>query len=555
MQFGTTSRPAHSAVSLRIHRHGPGERLHPLALRACGLLLFHVLVSGIPAHAQAQTVNTFVSNIDQSKRSSESRDATEMKAMQPKITISADQSPFAAGADNLTFTLTREGATTDELEATVTLTQDENWLSDLSHIVTFAESASTGTLVLRARDFSNTVSTSGNLVATVEAVTDYDVSEATATVRVISQTGPAVKISLDRRMYTFAENGADPKVVIVAKAATGIERIGIPIRVSLTANAGTANPPEDYAAISDIVSIEPSDYELENGVLVGRVEYSLDIKNDGVDEGEETFDLKLEISPGFPSEAGLTLPDGTPCGDGCTGTNAYRVNIIDEAPEAPNSPPPATLIKRTPDPPLYLRNAPGNAQVTLTWGPPFYDTGDITGYAYRYKESDQVFGFDVPKTWSDIPGGVNARSYTVTCLTNGLEYTFEVRAENANGGGTPAYTIVKLPLSGGQSAGIGDPASVGTESGELPTEAALLGNYPNPFNPETTIDYDLPQTSNVRLTVYDLLGHEVTVLVDGLQSSGRHTVRFHAGSLPSGTYVYRLEAGDTMVTRSMTLVK
>ena len=80
---------------------------------------------------------------------------------------------------------------------------------------------------------------------------------------------------------------------------------------------------------------------------------------------------------------------------------------------------------------------------------------------------------------------------------------------------------------------------VSVESEELPAEVMLLGNYPNPFNPETTISYALPQGSKVRLAVYDLLGHEVAVLVDGSQPAGQHTVRFDGGDLPSGSYVYR----------------
>ena len=107
--------------------------------------------------------------------------------------------------------------------------------------------------------------------------------------------------------------------------------------------------------------------------------------------------------------------------------------------------PPSPPLEPTLDPPLYLRSTPGNEQVRLTWSPPFYDPGDITGYAYRYRESNQYFGFDAPVTWSDIPGGANARSYTVTGLTNGLEYMFEVRAENPNGGGTSANTTVTVP--------------------------------------------------------------------------------------------------------------
>ena len=90
---------------------------------------------------------------------------------------------------------------------------------------------------------------------------------------------------------------------------------------------------------------------------------------------------------------------------------------------------------------------------------------------------------------------------------------------------------------------------------ELPAEAMLFGNYPNPFNPETAIRYVLPQEGKVRLAVYDLLGHEVAVLVDGSRSVGHHTVRFDGGDLPSGSYVYRLQVGEGVVSRTMTLVK
>ena len=89
----------------------------------------------------------------------------------------------------------------------------------------------------------------------------------------------------------------------------------------------------------------------------------------------------------------------------------------------------------------------------------------------------------------------------------------------------------------------------------MPAEVALPGNYPNPFNPETTIGYALPRAGMVRLVVYDLLGQEVAVLIDGPQPAGRHTVRFRGDHLPSGPYAYRLQAGDEMVVRTMMLVK
>ena len=99
------------------------------------------------------------------------------------------------------------------------------------------------------------------------------------------------------------------------------------------------------------------------------------------------------------------------------------------------------------------------------------------------------------------------------------------------------------------------PEVTSAEGEELPTEVALSQNYPNPFNPQTNIDYALPQAGDVSLVVYDMLGREVDVLIDGPQAAGRHTVRFGANHLPNGTYVYRLIAGDKTITRTMVLVK
>ena len=193
--------------------------------------------------------------------------------------------------------------------------------------------------------------------------------------------------------------------------------------------------------------------------------------------------------------------------------------------------------------PENLQATAGDAEATLSWDAPNNASGaDLTGYAYRYKESggDFIAYTDIPESG---PGQANSRSYTVPGLTNGLEYVFHVRALNEYGGGLPAEVTVTLPVN------------VRIESEELPSEAALWANYPNPFNPETTIRYALPQAGNVRLAVYDLLGHEVAILVDRSKPAGHHTARFGADNLPSGLYVYRLQAQDKTIVRTMMLVK
>ncbi len=92
-------------------------------------------------------------------------------------------------------------------------------------------------------------------------------------------------------------------------------------------------------------------------------------------------------------------------------------------------------------------------------------------------------------------------------------------------------------------------------SDAVPTQFVLDQNYPNPFNPATWIRYALPQPVSVRLTIYDVLGREVTVLVDRQQTPGTYEVTFEADGLPSGVYFYRLETGPFSEIRQMLLVK
>lgn len=97
----------------------------------------------------------------------------------------------------------------------------------------------------------------------------------------------------------------------------------------------------------------------------------------------------------------------------------------------------------------------------------------------------------------------------------------------------------------------------GTEgnSSEIPTVFKLYNNYPNPFNPSTSIKYDVPKNTFVNLSVYDILGRLVTNLVNQDMTAGRYDVVWDAKNYASGTYIYKLEAGDVSYVKKIILVK
>ncbi len=96
---------------------------------------------------------------------------------------------------------------------------------------------------------------------------------------------------------------------------------------------------------------------------------------------------------------------------------------------------------------------------------------------------------------------------------------------------------------------------VENQSSLVPVAMNLNQNYPNPFNPSTTISYSLSKASYVKLRVFNILGKELTTLVDGFQSAGNHSARFLASNMASGVYFYRLEAEGYTAMKQMLLVK
>jgi hypothetical protein len=89
----------------------------------------------------------------------------------------------------------------------------------------------------------------------------------------------------------------------------------------------------------------------------------------------------------------------------------------------------------------------------------------------------------------------------------------------------------------------------------IPKVYSLSQNFPNPFNPETEIQFGLPAAANVKLVLYDVLGREVAVMINSVMGAGYHGYKFNAENLSSGVYFYRLTAGTFTDIKKMTIIK
>ena len=144
-------------------------------------------------------------------------------------------------------------------------------------------------------------------------------------------------------------------------------------------------------------------------------------------------------------------------------------------------------------------------------------------------------------SWNPLPNG---KGQTLSLIDPQLDNSLAVNWKASQLYGTPGYlndvyTKVEDLNSG------------------LPTEFVLYQNYPNPFNPETTISYKVQGASNVSLKIYDVLGREVTTLVDEYKQAGKHNckLRIENGELPSGVYFYQLRANNFVATKKLVLMK
>ncbi len=150
-------------------------------------------------------------------------------------------------------------------------------------------------------------------------------------------------------------------------------------------------------------------------------------------------------------------------------------------------------------------------------------------------------------TYSDV--AYNMGPFRDAMIARGYFFRWEERHEGHSWGQWRATIDTILQTFFPRSTGVIADRQV------LPTEFMLAQNYPNPFNPSTTIKFELPRASLVSLTVYDILGRQVSVLVNERREAGVHEVKFDGSNLASGVYLCRLTAGEFIQTRKLILVR
>jgi hypothetical protein len=250
----------------------------------------------------------------------------------------------------------------------------------------------------------------------------------------------------------------------------------------------------------------------------------------------DNFELKFDPQPTDSTQAGTSIWDTRITAPGMTPGDSLN-NIAD------------TLLKK------YARRTIGGGyvfEIAINWSAIASGNGETVSVAV-----DSVFGLAINLHDNDGNGRQASEMWGAVMLDAAWS--------------TPKYlgTVKFLPdfrlqfIPENNMTGVRNdlpfdgtvPVGVDEDLASIPTEFNLSQNYPNPFNPVTTIQFNLPENSNIRLVLYDILGREVQEILKGEYESGYHKVMLDASNLASGVYFYRLEAGNFAGSKKLMIMK
>ena len=197
---------------------------------------------------------------------------------------------------------------------------------------------------------------------------------------------------------------------------------------------------------------------------------------------------------------------------------------------------------------VSLVHPSGDSVIVFNRGQLLHLMGNINAIYDDLADSATVYDKSVGwlprvRPWASLIGAFGGRS---------AQGAWRLRVNDVSGGDVGRLYIWGLQFNNQYTTGL---AQNGTPA--IPEKTQLFQNYPNPFNPSTTIGFRVwgLGSSWVRLAVYDILGREVAVLVDGKKEAGSYEVKFDGSNLASGVYLYRLRAGDFVSTKTMLVLK
>lgn len=174
------------------------------------------------------------------------------------------------------------------------------------------------------------------------------------------------------------------------------------------------------------------------------------------------------------------------------------------------------------------------------------------------------YSFEWRKSWNsptNFGGVVSTNSTYFPALSPGTWYV-QLKVTTSTGQTSTKVVSVVAEADNGSGGGPGGGGPIPKlinpdfeDGNSLPDTIQLLPAYPNPFNPSTNITFQLPETDHVKISVYDLNGREVSVLVDRVFTAGTHQLKLNASDVSSGTYIVRMQSGVNIKTQTLTLIK